>query len=136
MKIRYSLILASLIVVVPTLACAEIIVAAGAKSPIDGLSRDQVAQVFLGKTKALNGNSVKPLDYAGAPKEQFWDAWLGKSGDQLKALYAKLQFTGMGGAPKEVGSLAEAKKEAVADPAVIIYLERNQLDASLKIVSP
>ncbi|MCX9157542.1 hypothetical protein OPU71_15545 [Niveibacterium sp. 24ML] len=117
-------------------ASAEVVIAAGAASPLAGLSKTQVAEVFLGKAKTVGGKPTKPVDYAGSPKSEFWDSYLGKSSDQLKAHYAKLQFTGLGGPPKELGSLADAKKLAAEDPSVIIYLDKAQVDSSLKVISP
>jgi hypothetical protein len=117
-------------------ASAEVVIAAGANSPLASLSKAQVAEVFLGKAKTVGGKPTKPLDYAGAPKAEFWDSYLGKSSDQLKAHYAKLQFTGLGGPPKELSSLADAKKAANEDPSVILYLDKAQLDSTLKVISP
>ncbi|GAA5176476.1 hypothetical protein GCM10025771_11290 [Niveibacterium umoris] len=134
MKLTFKLIVAGACAMASTLCLAEVVVAAGAKSPLAGVTKAQVAEVFLGKAKTVGGNPVKPIDYVGAPKAEFWDAWLGKSSDQLKAHYAKLQFTGLGGPPKEVGSLAEAKKLAADDPSVLIFLDKAQMDGSLKVV--
>ncbi|GAA5176473.1 hypothetical protein GCM10025771_11270 [Niveibacterium umoris] len=136
MRMFKKLCLASLIAALPTLASAETVVAAGAKSPLGGLNKGQVSEVFLGKAKAINGNPAKPIDYAGSPKDDFGNSVIGKSQDQLKAHYAKLQFTGLGGPPKEVASLAEAKKMAADDPSVLIYLDKGQVDSSLKVVYP
>ncbi|HSD37094.1 MAG TPA: hypothetical protein VLC92_06275 [Rhodocyclaceae bacterium] len=136
MQIKKVLLCSAMFGLLASTASAEVVIAAGAKSPLAGVSKAQVADVFLGKTKSVGGNPAKPLDYAGSPKDEFASAIVGKSSDQLKAHYAKLQFTGLGGAPKEVSSLAEAKKAANEDPSVLIYLEKSQLDASLKVVTP
>jgi len=131
-----KLYIAALLAGLPWVANAEVVVAAGAKSPLAGLSKAQVADVFMGKAKSVGGNPAKPIDYNGSPKDDFANGVIGKTPDQLKAHYAKLQFTGLGGAPKEVGSLAEAKKMAADDPSVLIYLEKSQMDGSLKAVFP
>lgn len=136
MRIIQRICLASLLAALPALGHAEVVVAAGAKSPLAGLNKGQVSEVFMGKAKSVNGNPAKPIDYAGSPRDDFGNTVLGKSQDQLKAHYAKLQFTGLGGPPKEVGSIADAKKMAAEDPSVLIYLEKGQVDSSLKVVYP
>lgn len=136
MKSIRTICLASLLAGLPAIAHAELVIAAGAKSPLAGLSKAQVADVFMGKAKSVGGNPAKPIDYAGSPRSEFANDIVGKTPDQLKAHYAKLQFTGLGGPPKEVGSLADAKKLAAEDPSVLIYLEKGQMDSTLKSVMP
>ncbi|WP_374349805.1 hypothetical protein [Chitinimonas sp.] len=115
---------------------ADVVVVVSSKSPIGPLNKDQVTDTFMGKAKNVGGASVSPIDYADSPKEAFYSGVLGKSPGQMKSFWAKLAFTGAGVPPKELGSQAEAKKQLTENPSAITFMERSQVDGSVKVVFP
>lgn len=109
-------------------AAAEVVVVAGAASGAS-LSKEQIADVFLGKTPGLT-----PVDQAESSplREEFYTKVVGKSAAQAKSYWSKLAFTGKGTPPKEMASSAEVKKALAANPALVGYIEKSAVDASVK----
>jgi hypothetical protein len=47
-----------------------------------------------------------------------------------------MAFTGAGVPPKEFASAAEAKKQAADNPAYVTFIDRSQVDGSVKVIYP
>jgi len=112
-------------------ASAEVVAVVGAKSPAAAMTKDQVAQVFLGKT-----TSMTPVDQAdgSAIRGEFYKKVADKDAAQAKALWSKLVFTGKAAPPKEVASGADVKKAVAADPKAIGYIDKAEVDSTVKVV--
>jgi ABC-type phosphate transport system substrate-binding protein len=118
---------------------ADVVVVVAAKSPVVTLNNDQVMDIFLGKaTRFPDGSQAQPIDQIedSPARNEFYLKSAGKTAAQLKAFWSKIIFTGRGRPPREVPGSAELKKYIVANPGAIGYMERDQVDASLKIVAP
>jgi hypothetical protein len=92
----------------------------------------QVCQAYLGKTKAptpVNFNEKNPL------RDEFYAKACKKDPAQVQAIWGKLLFTGTGTPPAEVDSAAAMKKAVAADPNAVGYLDKKDLDASVKAVA-
>lgn len=92
----------------------------------------QVCQAFLGKLKAptpVNFNEKNPL------RDEFYAKACKKDPAQVQAMLGKLLFTGTGTPPAEVDSAAAMKKAIAADPRSVGYLDRKDLDASVKAIA-
>ena len=112
-------------------AMAEIVVVVNPKAAESSLTKDQVAQFFLGKSTAMT-----PVDQPdSAPiRAEFYKKVTDKDASQVKALWSKLVFTGKATMPKEVGDSAAVKKAVAADPKGIGYIEKSAVDASVKVI--
>ena len=99
-----------------SLALAETVVIVSAKSPVGSLSKDQVADLFVGKSQQLGGAAAALVDQAEL-KEDFYGKATGRNAAQIKATWSKLLFTGKGNPPKEVSGNGEVKKFVAANPA-------------------
>lgn len=110
---------------------AQVVAVVGAKSPAVTMSNEHIAQFFLGKSTAMT-----PIDQTeGSPlRNEFYKKVADKESSQAKALWSKLVFTGKATLPKEVASSAEVKKVLEADPKAIGYIEKNAVDATVKVV--
>ena len=118
-------------------AVAEVVVVVSAKSRIATLDVNQVASIFLGKTLTYpNGDEVVPLDQSEgtAVREEFYAKVTRKSPALLKAHWSKLLFTGRGQPPRELTNGSVLKKAIAENPAFIGYMDKNEIDASVKIV--
>lgn len=114
---------------------AEVVVVASANSMLGVLSREQVVNVFLGKSRVVGGLSVKALDInAGALQSEFYSSVIGMSEDQYRAYWSRLVFTGKAFPPAEVANLKDAKQSLSANPSLITYFPFEAVDSSLKIV--
>lgn len=113
-----------------TPAFAEVVVVVNPANA-DAVSKDAIANVFLGKSTAFT-----PIDQAdgSAIRGEFYKKVADKDAAQAKAVWSKLVFTGKATPPKEVGSSADVKKAVAANPKGIGYIEKSAVDASVKVV--
>lgn len=120
---------AALLLTLP--AMAEVVVVANPKAAEASMTKDQVAQFFLGKS-----TSMTPVDQPeSAPiRAEFYKKVTDKEASQVKSLWSKLVFTGKATMPKEVPDSAAVKKAVAADPKAIGYIEKSAVDASVKVL--
>lgn len=95
------------------------------------LTKDQVADVFLGRSTDL-----KPVDLpeSSAARQLFYKRVTGRDAAQVRAVWARLIFTGRGKLPKELTDAAAVKKAVAADPNVVGYIDKADVDSTVKIV--
>jgi ABC-type phosphate transport system substrate-binding protein len=115
----------------------ELVVVTGAHSPVSRLSREQVADIYLGRVTTLpGGTGAVPLDLPSSSpeREAFYNLIAGKSAAQVKAYWAKMSFTGKGTPPKQLSNSADIKKFTGSKPGAIGYLEEEAVDGSVKVL--
>jgi ABC-type phosphate transport system substrate-binding protein len=112
-------------------ACAEVVVVVNPKAADSTMTKDQVAQFFLGKS-----SSMTPVDQPdSAPiRAEFYKKVTDKDASQVKSLWSKLVFTGKATMPKEAGDSAAVKKAVASDPKAIGYIDKSAVDGSVKVV--
>jgi ABC-type phosphate transport system substrate-binding protein len=116
---------------------AEVVAVVSAKSAVTAMTKDQVADVFLGKTtKFPDGAQAVPIDQAPSSqlREEFYTKVTGRTAAQLKSYWAKQSFSGKGTAPKAVAGDEEVRKLIAANPNLIGYMDKAQIDASVRTV--
>jgi len=117
---------------------SEVVVVVAADTPINNLSKSQVAKIFLGKSRRFpNGSRAVPLNQneGNSDRDDFYRLVSGKSPSQIKAHWSKLIFTGRGQPPKEAAD-SDAVKYLLANNRVNIgYIDRAAIDDSVKIVA-
>jgi ABC-type phosphate transport system substrate-binding protein len=130
-------ILAILCGLVVNAAAAEVVVVVSAKNPISAMGADQVANIFLGKTMTYpNGDVVIPVEQSegAAARQEFHTKVTRKSPALLKAHWSKLLFTGRGQPPRELSDANAIKKTIARNPEFIGYMDRSEIDDSVKVV--
>ena len=112
-------------------AMAEVVVVVNPKAPESTMTREQVAQFFLGKS-----SSMTPIDQADSSpiRAEFYKKVADKDAAQAKALWSKLVFTGKATMPKEVADNAAVKAAVAANPKAIGYIDKSAVDGSVKVV--
>jgi hypothetical protein len=92
----------------------------------------QVCQAFLGKTK-----TPTPINFneKNAVRDEFYAKACKKDPVQVQTMWGKLIFTGTGTPPAEVSSAAAMKKAVAADPNAVGYIDKKDLDASVKLIA-
>ncbi|NIA52443.1 hypothetical protein HAV22_02085 [Massilia sp. TW-1] len=112
-------------------AMAEVVVVVNPKAAESSMTKDEVAQFFLGKSSALS-----PVDQPeSAPiRAEFYKKVTDKEASQVKALWSKLVFTGKATMPKEAADSAAVKKIVASDPKAIGYIDKSAADASVKVI--
>lgn len=112
-------------------AWAEIVLVINPKNPAGNLTAEQVSQFYLGIS-----NSFVPVDQLdGSPlRAEFYRKVTQREPGQVRAIWAKLTFTGKARPPKEYASDEEVKKAVASDPNGIGYIAKSSVDASIKVV--
>ena len=121
-----------------TTAHAEpIVVVVSASSPVSKLDKEQIANLFLGKSSSYpDGSNAVPIEQTdgSAAHEEFHKTVTEKSASQLKSYWSKMIFSGKGTAPKEAASNSVLLKLLAGNPAMIAYIDKNAVDKSVKVV--
>jgi ABC-type phosphate transport system substrate-binding protein len=112
-------------------ARAELVVVVNPNAPVASMTKEEVAQYFLGKSGALT-----PIDQPeSAPiRAEFYKKVADKDLSQAKALWSKLVFTGKATMPREVDGSAGVKKTVATNPKAIGYIDRSAVDATVKVI--
>jgi ABC-type phosphate transport system substrate-binding protein len=114
-----------------TSALAEVVVVVNPSAPEASMSKEEIAQNFLGKATTL-----VPIDQPeGAPiRAEFYKKVTDRDLSQVKSVWSKLVFTGKATPPKDVADSAAVKKAVAANPKAIGYIDKSAVDASVKVV--
>ena len=112
-------------------AQADIVVVAGSKSPLTALTREQVSDVYLARNPEL-----VPMDLPedNPLREEFYTKVTGKPAARVKGVWVRLAFTAKGKLPKEAPSAAELKKQLSATTNTIAYMDKADVDSSVKVL--
>lgn len=106
-------------------------------NPLVGITQEQLARIYLGKTRQFpNGQPVTALDLreGSATRIKFYKSVTDKSEVALKAYWSKLLFTGKAQPPREMNS-AEAVKDWVSkNPDALGYVDGKVLDKTVKVL--
>lgn len=132
----YRLCLVLSLLIPSVTAFSEIAVIVKKDVPDTDVGKDEIANIFLGRSKVLpSGTSVKPVDL---PKEvpiraEFYEKVAGKSVRAVVAAWAKLVFTGRAKAPAEKNTAAEIKAYVNSEGG-IGYINASDVDDSVKVI--
>ena len=121
----------------PAAAAGGVVAVVSAKSPVTALTRNEVVDLFLGKASRFpDGEQAVPFDQieGSAARDEFYATFTGKTAPQIKALWSKIIFTGRGQPPRELPNGVEVKKQVVQNPKAIGYIDRSQVDASVRVL--
>lgn len=116
---------------------ADMVVVVSVGNPVTTLSKNQVADIFLGKTSRFpDGRQAVPVDQAegSAARDAFYLKFAGKSPSQIKAYWSKIIFTGRGQPPPEVSNSAEVKQYVIEHTDAIGYIDQNMVDGSVSVL--
>jgi len=112
-------------------ALADVVVIVSANSPVTTLSTAQIARIFQGKS-----NLMTPVDIEGhsVSRHEFYSKVVGADEARVKEMWAKLQFTGKGSAPRELASGTDVVKAVAANPKAIGYVDKSFVNMTVKII--
>jgi ABC-type phosphate transport system substrate-binding protein len=118
---------------------AEVVAVVSASNPVAELSTVQIADIFLGKSSRFpDGSAAIPIDQpeSSAERSEFYTRYVRKSAVEMKMHWSKLIFTGRGQPPRALPDANAVKALLAQNPATISYLDRSQVDSSLRILEP
>jgi ABC-type phosphate transport system substrate-binding protein len=116
-------------------ASAELVVIVSARNNAPAPSAEQIAAIFLGQAGRFpDGAEAVALDQRLGSQErnQFYQQVAGKTPALLKAHWSKMVFTGRGQPPREVADSSAVRRLVAENPALIGYIDRSALDASVR----
>nr|WP_315484787.1 hypothetical protein [uncultured Undibacterium sp.] len=118
-------------------ANAQIVMVVGAKSTATSVNKEQAAALFLGKSSQLPGAGTPVLvdqSETSELRKTFYNKVADKTPAQVKAILARLVFSGKASPPKEVLSSADVKKMLASNPDAVGYIEKSAVDTSVKVL--
>jgi ABC-type phosphate transport system substrate-binding protein len=139
MPLRLKLIGCSLLLcLTSSIALAEVVVVVSVQNPVESLSRNALADLYLGRTSRFpNGQSAIPVDQRenSTAYRAFYRDYLGQTPAQIKIHWSRLIFTGRGQPPRSLAD-SQAVADFVAKHADATgYLHDTQLDERLRVVA-
>lgn len=125
----FALALAAGVLAAPLAQAADLVVIAN--PTVGPLTKDQVADLFLGKSQAFT-----PIDQAEASPlyAEFYKKATGRDAAQVKSTWSRIVFSGKGQPPKQLPDSAAVKKAVAADPKGVGYIEKSAVDGTVKAV--
>jgi hypothetical protein len=96
-------------------------------------SKDEISNVYLGKSLTFT-----PVDLPESSPDyaEFYHKLTGRDASQIKALRMRLVFTGQGQQPKSLADATAVKKAVTSNPKTIGYIEKSEVDSSVKVALP
>ncbi|NEX63003.1 hypothetical protein G3574_18120 [Noviherbaspirillum sp. 17J57-3] len=113
-------------------ASADIVIIVNPANPATRMFSTQAAQFFLGTSTMFT--PIEHLEEAPI-RAEFCKKVLDKDPSQVKAGWSKLVFSGRGKAPQEMKTAAEIKKAVNQNPNAISYIDKSEVDDSVKVVA-
>jgi hypothetical protein len=98
------------------------------------LTKDQVANVYLGRSNDLRDLRLVDLPDSNPTREACYKKATGRDLHEVKAMWSRITFTGQGLPPKEMADAAAVKKAVAADRKAIGYIDTADVDASVTVV--
>lgn len=112
-------------------ALADIAIIVNPKNSAASMGIADVANVYLGN---VSGLVTVDLPEGSPMRDAFYEKVAHKNAAQVKSIWARLIFTGVALPPKQAASAAEVKKIVAGDPKAIGYIDKSELDDSVKMV--
>jgi ABC-type phosphate transport system substrate-binding protein len=95
-------------------ARAEIVVIANHSVTIEALNKQQIQEIYLGRSHVLpDGSFIQPVDFSGL-RNLFYRELTGRPIEQINAYWARISFSGQGNPPQKIDD-EQAVVNAVAD---------------------
>jgi len=135
MRITFYIILALLFLACPV--CAEPVVIVNQNSGVDSLKREQVIDLFMGRSRAFpNGHRAIPCDqgFKSSTAAQFYKLLTGRTLAQINAYWARLIFTGRAMPPLQLRGNEKVMEEVRRNPAAIAYVDETYVDDTVKVI--
>ncbi|MCE1183549.1 MAG: hypothetical protein LWW81_14770 [Rhodocyclales bacterium] len=116
---------------------ADMVVVVSARSGIAVMTRNEVVNIFLGRTRQFfNGNEVRVVDMAeGHPdRARFYQGLFGKDPSQVDAYLSKQWFSGRGQPFARVDNSEEVVRWVLNYPGGVGYVDASKVDARVRVV--
>lgn len=128
--------LIALLLLLPTLASAELVIVTNSQSAIASLTDNEARQLFSGQLRSIGGQRIQPLDLPAnnASREHFYRTLTGRSPEQMRAYWTRLIFTGQGQPPREVSGYLELTSLISSSSEYIGYLPASEVNDRVRVI--
>ena len=102
-----------------------------------GLSKEKLADIYLGRINTYsNGTRIEPVDQTAdsAVHNKFYQAVVGMSNSEVNRYWSKLRFSGKGTPPRVIAGDESVRGWVASHPGAIGYIDGKYLDSSVKVV--
>ena len=118
-------------------AQAGMAVIAHPTNSLAGITQEQLAKIYLGKTREFSdGKPVIPVDQreGSVIRNKFYKTVTDKGESAVKAHWSKLLFTGKAQPPRDLGDDDGVKAWVAKNPEGLGYVDGKVLDKSVKVL--
>lgn len=113
---------------------ADIAVVVHKDSKLERLSKEDVADLFLGKTRQSHDITLTPLDSLDtALRERFYQTVADMSAIRVKAYWSRIVFSGQGRPPQAIPA-TNISLHLTGEPDKLTYVPTEQVTPEMKIV--
>lgn len=136
-RLLLPLLLLPLALLLPAIAHAEIVLIVNPDNPVNTLTAEQVARIFLRKKSNLPGGMIlTPVDQPKGPlRDAFYEKYVGMNRARISAYWAQRVFTGAGEPPRQTTSEEDIPAIVAATPDLIGYIESAQITGNIRVVA-
>lgn len=129
--IKYLLFLLLILSPIGNAISEEIAVIVNPAFDASTIDKNQIEQIYMGKSTTL-----RPYDQRKSSpiRQAFYKLTTGRSARQMKALWAKLLFSGRARPPEELVNSKAVKRTIATDPKGIGYIDQSEVDNTVKVV--
>lgn len=137
MRIVLVLFLAAVALLTPPTASAELVVVVNARAGVAAMTRNEVANIFLGRYRAFfNGLEAEPIDVEDRNPERarFYSLLLGKNLSEINAYWSRQTFSGRVRPIARAASADEVLHWVASHPGGIGFVDASKTDARVRVV--
>lgn len=127
--------LLALLLLLTSSARAEVAVIANPKNILDAPTRQQVQDIFLGRTRTFpNGKFALPIDQTSPLRAEFYRLLTGRPIEQINAYWARIIFTGQASPPLRVPDDSAVLKIVRENEDAIGYVDKAHVDKTVHVL--
>lgn len=114
---------------------ADVAVIAHPKNDLKTLSRQQVEDIFLGRTRIFpNGKFALPIDQSSPLRAHFYQLLTKRPIEQINAYWARIIFTGQASPPLQVPDDEAVLQTIRENEGAIGYIQTLSVDQSVRVI--
>jgi ABC-type phosphate transport system substrate-binding protein len=137
MRYAFTSLLVAALICMRTAGAASLVIIVNPASGIAQLTRSQVIDIFLGRSRKLPSGAVAiPIDLRNdtSERKQFYLLLVGKDLSQMSSYWARLVFSGQAAPPFPVPDARTALELVATNPNAIAYVDSAAADDRVKVV--
>jgi ABC-type phosphate transport system substrate-binding protein len=116
-------------------AHAEVAVIANPKNALAALTRQEVQDIFMGRTRTFpSGKFALPIDQSSPLRAEFYQLLTGRPVEQINAYWARIMFTGQASPPLQVPDDSAVLKTVQENEGAIGYVDKAQADKTVHVL--